>query len=39
MKKLFAALMLALGLGAAASDAKLTPQEEYIRKYASIAQA
>ena len=31
--------MLALGLFAATSDAKLTPQEEYIHKYASIAQA
>ena len=39
MKQLFATLTLALGLFAAASDAKLTPQEEYIHKYASIAQA
>ena len=36
---MFATLTLALGLFAAASDAKLTPQEEYIHKYASIAQA
>ena len=36
---MFATLMLALGLFAATSDAKLTPQEEYIHKYASIAQA
>ena len=39
MKQLFATLTLALGLFAAASDAKLTPQEEYIHTYASIAQA
>ena len=39
MKKLFAILLLAFGAASAVSDAKLTAQEEYIHKYASIAQA
>ena len=39
MNKLFASLLLALGLLSAVSDAQQTPQQEYIHKYASIAQA
>ena len=36
---MFASLLLALGLLSAVSDAQQTPQQEYIHKYASIAQA
>ena len=36
---MFAILLLAFGAASAVSDAKLTAQEEYIHKYASIAQA